>query len=118
MMIVRPEVVWRVLTSLTVPFVGYSANSEYPDGLFGYIFGNNYYSGGEDVYQNGYYACIPKELETVIVTNATKIVEYAFQDCFMLSEIFINPEAAASVKANAFDGCTAEVTYELPVTVD
>ncbi len=101
-----------LMKDLTIPFVGYSASSEYPDGLFGYIFGIDFYSGGEEVDQIHSLYYIPTALETVTVTNAQKIVEHAFRNCTMLDYIYINADAAANVHSNAFsDNCSAEIVY-------
>jgi hypothetical protein len=91
--------------------VGYSASSEYPDGVFGYIFGTDYCDHSIEVYQNNAYYFVPESLSRVTVTNAQKIVEYAFMSCTMLDDILINADVYENVHEYAFYDCTADVVY-------
>ena len=100
-----------MMESLTLPFVGYSASSEYPDGVFGYIFGTDYCDHSIEVYQNSSYYFVPASLSRVTVTNAQKIVEYAFMSCTMLDDILINADVYENVHEYAFYDCTADVVY-------
>ena len=104
------------MTSLTIPFVGYTAVSEVPDGFFGFIFGEYSESGTEIIhwYNNNYdvlRAYVPSSLAVVTVTNASKLVEHAFQNCTMIEEIYINTSAETGVHATAFEDCHADVYY-------
>lgn len=70
------------LTSITLPFVGRTANPNERHSHFGYIFGANGY-GENDNY-------VPQGLN-VVITNAKSIGDYAFRGC-SLSGLLLNRE--------------------------
>ncbi len=106
------------MVNLTVPFVGYSATSENPDGLFGYVFGSNEYTGSYKLSQhksdnyNNVSSYIPNALKTVTVTSATKIAKNAFHNCSDKLTLYINESARANADATAFKNCTATVVWQ------
>lgn len=107
------------LQSITLPFVGAGRDASestysWHAGHFGYIFGNDSYSGGMEVRQcflqygsynstNRYY--IPNQLRSVTITDAVQLSDGAFSGCSMLSDLTINSAARSSVGERAFEGC-------------
>ena len=110
------------LINLTLPFIGSKrGNTGTVDALFGYIFGDSVYSGGEKVSQwysgtssTAYY--IPSSLNTVVVTDETKIGFGAFSNCSRLKSVTI-PEGVTSVGDNAFNGCSGLSNILIPNSV-
>lgn len=114
------------LTALTVPFVGSNVSADDSvTAAFGYFFGMEEPAAAdsyEAVEQDGTVYYIPKTLESVTVTGGT-IGEGAFDGCSMLKTI--TAETAVDVRADTFEGCTAElkwighevVTPELDITL-
>lgn len=99
------------LRSITLPFVGESRSATGANALFGYIFGNNSYSGG--VIATQYYASnslasyhIPKELKTVSITDITRLGRGAFCNCRFLTSISL-PNSLTSIDSYAFYGCSS-----------
>ena len=135
------------LKLLTIPFVGNRRGDISGTGaLFGSMFGNyssassretrqSYYSNGTRI-QTSY---IPTNLTSVVVTDETKIGDYAFQNCTMLTNIVVNdtvsnigsyafqncsglkihpiPSSVATIGSYAFQNCTALTEINLPNTV-
>ena len=101
------------LTEITIPFVGYSANTlSSRTRVLGAIFGmytGDSATGDKYVYQptGGYYnySPIPKTLKKVTVTRADGLGVNSFYNCTMLTEININP-AITTIPSYAFYNCT------------
>ena len=98
------------LNSITLPFVGGSANGKDEKSLFGYIFGEGTYTGGTTIrqyYNSNWWEnnCIPSGLRTVKITKANVISYGAFQNCSMLTKLQINASAESNVGTKAFDNC-------------
>ena len=93
----------NTLTSITIPFVGESADGS-GETHFGYIFGASRYSDNESY--------VPKSLKEVIITGGTIIGQHAFYGCRNLISITI-PKSVTSIDHNtngaggggAFFGC-------------
>ncbi len=115
------------LTSITLPFVGDSVNKstdfyQYP---FGYIFGDDFYTGGVVVYQNYYgsstssatndYYYIPKSLTSVTITGGN-ILYGAFSYCTSLTSITLS-NSITSIGEYAFSSCTGLRSITLPDSV-
>ena len=137
------------LTSITIPFVGAKAGvtssgtEQFP---FGYIFGEESYSGGNATTQYFYYnrnssICytyyIPASLRSVTVTGGnvlfgafyactglttisipqvSRIEEYAFYNCSGLSS-FTVPSSVTEIGTSAFDGCASLSSINVPASV-
>ncbi|HAJ97873.1 MAG TPA: hypothetical protein DCO72_09080, partial [Ruminococcus sp.] len=79
------------LEELTVPFVGNSVSASSEKSLFGYVFGENSYSGGKATTQKYASSCsltyyIPSSLKNVIVTGGN-LFYGAFYGCTSLTSI-------------------------------
>ncbi|MDD4212874.1 MAG: leucine-rich repeat protein [Bacilli bacterium] len=105
------------LIEMTLPFIGASriAGSGQTSSLFGYIFGEFYYTGGVSTRQyytdysyETYY--IPATLKTVIITDATLLGYGAFSYCSNLTSIII-PESVTTVSNKVFFCCTELTIY-------
>ena len=115
------------LESISIPFVGGSRKTEsdtyqYP---FGYIFGEDSYTGGTETVQN-YYGdsietsatstyYIPSSLRTVAVTGGN-ILYGAFYNCADLTLISI-PDSVASIGNQAFCRCSGLTSVTIPDSV-
>ncbi len=95
------------LESMTIPFIGTTANGA-SNTHFGYIFGASSYS------DNSKY--VPASLNSVVVTNATNIVDYAFYNCSNLINITI-PNGVADIGNYAFYGCGGVIDITIPESV-
>ena len=100
------------LTSMTLPFVGLQrGNRRKREALFGYIFGNSYYSGGikmtscctETSSGSSFY--IPSALRRVVVTDETLFGYGAFSGLSGLTSIVIG-DSVTSIEAEVFSGCS------------
>ncbi len=100
------------LTDITLPFVGFNANTTFLNAkkstLFGYIFGTDEYDGGVETEQSYseeksviYY--LPSSLKRVTVTGG-KLYFGAFSGCNRLTEITIG-EGIAEIGSSVFEGC-------------
>ena len=99
------------LVNLTVPFIGKTTSATIYEGVLGYIFGRESYSGGTETqnypgYGSSGYYYIPKTLKNLTVTNQTSISNYAFYNCSNLQSITI-PQDVKSIGSFAFSGCTS-----------
>ena len=92
------------LESITLPFIGKTATSSYPEAHFSYIFGASSYN-----YKN----YVPVTLKTVNVTNATSIPEYAFYNCTNIENINLNSKVLTIWKY-AFAGCELLKDFVFP----
>ena len=121
------------LESITLPFIGASKTAENDyEQVFGYIFGyvtvNNqtYYDGatfqygyyifnhyGPNYYGTCYHYWIPNSLKTVVITNVTKINNYAFNNCSKLTSITL-PGGLKEIEHNAFSNCTSLKNITIP----
>ncbi len=106
------------LKSMTIPFVGESRESSGVSGMFGYIFGQEEYSGSVKVSQSysslftkAFY--IPTTLTSVTLLSPLKYG--CFSGCTTLKEINI-PENITSIPAYAFYGCSS--LTEFPITAN
>ena len=111
------------LETLKIPFVGYSRTATSSQGNFGYIFGgsSSNYSGttcqyyGNNSYDKNYYY-IPETLKSVEITDATRIPDYAFDNCDMLESITLNDQITI-IGNDSFRNCSSITDFELPLTV-
>ena len=116
------------LVSITIPFIGageFAQNSR--ERLFGYIFGDSAYTGGEPITQYAfiyepdstydefatYY--IPSSLRSVTVTGGN-VFSGAFYGCSMLTSIII-PDGATSIGWGAFMYCRDLTSVTIPDSV-
>ena len=116
------------LVSITIPFIGageFAQNSR--ESLFGYIFGDSAYTGGEPITQYAfiyepdstydefatYY--IPSSLRSVTVTGGN-VFSGAFYGCSMLTSIII-PDGATSIGWGAFMYCRDLTSVTIPDSV-
>jgi hypothetical protein len=85
------------LTNITIPFVGGKLNNRGTYTThFGYIFG-----APTDGLQG---SIIPTSIKTVIITGGNSIEDYAFRDCFSLTNVTI-PDSVKSIGESAFTRC-------------
>lgn len=98
------------MKSVTLPFAGSGRDGSWGEGHFGYIFGSAPYSGGTQIsqyyntnYRMKYY--VPSQLKEVRITDAVRLDNGAFNNCFMLELLTVNSGAQASVGDRAFDDC-------------
>ena len=116
------------LVSITIPFIGageFALNSR--ESLFGYIFGDSAYTGGEPITQYAnidkydstldifatYY--IPSSLRSVTVTGGM-FFSGAFYGCSMLTSIII-PDGVTSIGWGAFYNCRDLTSVTIPDSV-
>ena len=85
------------LNKITLPFVGNTLNGT-ENTHFGYIFGASYYS-----YNDSY---VPSSLKEVVITKATTIYEYAFDECTSIVSITM-PDSVTTIRYHAFRQCTS-----------
>lgn len=119
------------LQSITLPFIGQSADATGFNGLFGYIFGDEMYEGcGQYTWQtfsesNEYgveptdyinYA-IPKSLQTVTIKGATRIPTGAFSACSKLKTIKFVDCTATEIGNLAFYKCVGLKEFEIPTSI-
>ena len=95
------------LTSITLPFVGESADSTF-NTHFSYIFGASTHDNSE--------LYVPSSLTTVIITAEDEIRDYAFAGCRSISNIAL-PTTLKSIGEHAFDSCAALSSAAIPDSV-
>ena len=111
------------MSIIKLPFIGQkrydnSYSTRYP---FGYIFGENSYSGSSKIKQNylggstSYY--IPTGLKEVVVTDSNYIQEGAFYNCSMLETIKL-PDNVTTIDDNAFYNCSNIEKFEIPSSLE
>ncbi len=83
------------LESLSIPFVGEDFGGA-ENTHFGYIFGATTY--------DGHASCVPSTLSKVIITSATTIANYAFENCNNLLSITL-PKSLISIGKGSFSRC-------------
>ena len=110
------------LTSMTIPFVGNGKAVSGFEALFGYIFGNQSYTGGTAVsqcynYKYNYYrtSYIPSSLRSVTITKLKSIPDSAFQNCSCLTSVTIG-DSVTSIGEWAF-GCAGLTSITIPDSV-
>ena len=116
------------LVSITIPFIGAGEFAQNSRGrLFGYIFGDSAYTGGEPITQYAnidkydstldifatYY--IPSSLRSVTVTGGN-VFSGAFYGCSMLTSIII-PDGVTSIGWGAFMYCRDLTSVTIPDSV-
>ncbi len=97
------------LVEMTLPFVGARRGITGASALFGYIFGESSYSGGESTqqyYSSGgvKYSYIPSSLKKVVITDETVLGYGAFYNCSGLTSVTI-PDSMTNIGPCAFNGC-------------
>lgn len=104
------------LATLTLPFVGATADATGQNAVLGYLFGTVAAGQPGAVIQNyvdnptvGF--AIPGSLKTVTLTSATSVSRAAFQNIDSLERVVLNKQIAA-VGAQAFSGCVKLKTVE------
>ncbi len=110
------------LESLTIPFVGGSANATTASEstLFGYIFGTSSYTDAVEIKQCYYSSnfCtyyIPSSLKSVIVTGSS-IPNYAFYNCTNITNVTIG-DSVTSIGNYAFYNCTGLTSIIIPNSI-
>ncbi len=94
----------RLLTDLTLPFVGLTKGGT-NNTHFGYIFGaNSYLDNGK---------CVPSSLKNVVITHETDIEDSAFYDCNSLNSIEL-PNSVTHIGFATFSGCNSLESIILP----
>ena len=98
------------LISMTIPFAGSGVGGIGQNGLLGYVFGQTaddemqrtmqYYNNNSTMT-----SYLPVSLETVTITNGTKINYGSFNYCKGIKSIVL-PESVETVSSKAFAGCT------------
>ena len=76
---------------------------------FGYLFGEEVYTGGQAVVQNGVTYYVPATIKKVTITNQNNIPVGAFMNCNFIEEIVI--QEGATVGTDAFKNCSATISY-------
>ena len=110
------------LTSLTIPFVGRSANETTagPTTLLGYIFGGSDYTGASAITQSygssssqsvTYY--IPSELSNIKILGGSEIFYGAFSNCIALNSVEL-ADSTLIIGQNIFNGCNHLSNLVLP----
>ena len=106
------------LTEMELPFIGTSATASGSNGNFGKLFGTSSYSGTTvctqhyDSYSsttNKFY--IPSGLQTVRITDATRVPDWAFENISMIRKVTLN-DGVTSCGVSAFNGCTSLTEFE------
>ena len=97
------------LSDITIPFVGASATATGTQGVFGYIWGTNPYTGSSSTkqyYASGLYTTyyLPSNLNTVTIAGGTTINYGAFNACKTISSISIS-DTITSIGPFAFYDC-------------
>ncbi|MBR6060782.1 MAG: InlB B-repeat-containing protein, partial [Spirochaetales bacterium] len=108
------------LESLTIPFVGGSADATEASSstLFGYIFGSNSYDGGTQIQQYygtyGFSYCtyyISSSLKNITVTGGS-ILYGAFQNCSGLTDLTIG-DNVTNIGYNVLTGCSESLRIHI-----
>ncbi|MDE5592602.1 MAG: leucine-rich repeat domain-containing protein [Clostridiales bacterium] len=92
------------LQSLTIPFVGASADAT-DNAHFGFIFGARSYSDN--------LSSVPTTLRSVTVESGKDIAAYAFLNCTGLTDVTL-PDSVTSIGRSAFYGCTELSSIVIP----
>ncbi|MDD4110817.1 MAG: leucine-rich repeat protein, partial [Clostridia bacterium] len=108
------------LTEMTLPFVGTGETTQASERLFGYIFGQTFYTGSittdqfySDYNKMTYY--IPENLRDVVITGGS--IDYgAFYNCTTLTSITF-PEKLTNIGEKAFHNCNKLVFVTIPKSV-
>ena len=134
------------LVEMTLPFVGGSADVTAPSAstLFGYIFGSSSFPGafetvqlygtgegesatyfipryltsvtvGDDIMFGAFYGC--DRIESITLTSATALGDYAFYNNTSLTEIII-PNSVKSIGEMTFAYCTALEGIDFPQSIN
>ena len=108
------------LTEMVLPFVGAGKTTQASERLFGYIFGQTFYTGS--ITTDQFYASyskmtyyIPANLRNVVITGGS--INYgAFYNCSTLTSITI-PTELTSIGEKAFYNCNNLVSITIPKSV-
>ena len=95
------------LTSITLPFVGESADSTF-NTHFSYIFGASTHDNSE--------LYVPSSLTSITVTAEDEIRDYAFAGCRNISNVTL-PQTLVSIGEHAFDSCASLSRAIIPNSV-
>ncbi|MDE6661123.1 MAG: leucine-rich repeat domain-containing protein [Anaeroplasmataceae bacterium] len=95
---------FRYLQSLTLPFVGASIHDN-SNTHFGYIFGASSYMANS--------SNVPTTLQTVVITNDSKIDSNAFYNCSYIMFMTIS-NSVEGIGFGAFTGCSKLLELKLP----
>ncbi len=101
------------LTSITLPFVGESRTATGYNGLFGFIFGNDNFTGvltvtqyfSDDHYYDEKIIYFPERLMSVTVTDTKQLSYGAFYNCSFLKTIDLQ-SSISSVSPSCFYNCS------------
>ncbi len=108
------------LEKITIPYIGGSQNptEETPESVFGHIFGLD--STGTYQYCEGSTGgkrfAIPTSIRDVVVTGGT-IKQGAFSNCKFIEKITLPWQGISIIPDNAFYGCTALKSLNIPESV-
>ena len=91
------------LESLTVPFIGETADTNFN---LGYFFGST----------SSWKSLVPESLSSVTVTNAKVIEQKAFENCSGITVITLN-EGITSIGNSAFSGCSSLKSITIPASL-
>ena len=95
------------LTEISLPFIG-AAKGGTSNTNFGYIFGASSYSYNDDY--------IPASLKMVIITSASSIGSFAFDNCSSLTSVVIG-DSVTTIGSSAFSNCDGLTSIEIPDSV-
>ena len=106
------------ITDITLPFIGSTKTASGDQGLFGYVFGYDDYSGCVTAIQHyndeSYkHVRLPGSLSKVTITADNNVEYGAFDECEILEEINLNPEIT-STGNYAFRDCSSITAIDLP----
>ena len=93
------------LESITIPYLGSSADDTSSTLALGYLFGEYSYSG--------YNSNVPESLNYVKVLSGTNISAASFRDCKFITEISL-PDEVVEIEEKAFYNCSALTTVNIP----
>lgn len=98
------------LKVITIPFIGNEDDGIYK--VFGYFFGTEQYDGGLATQQGSTTYYIPELLEEVIITNASTIKKYAFENCNNIKKLSL-PNTLVDLERCLFYQCDnpADIYY-------
>ncbi len=96
------------LTTMSIPFIGSSAEDSSYKAYFGYYFGADSYSENE--------SSVPSSLKTVTLTGGTSVEANTFYNCKYIKEIKL-PDTLTTIQDYAFNGCSGLTSMVVPDSV-